>query len=228
MAEPTLYDFAPSPFCLKVRALLDYKGVAYRRKSILQPAVWLELRRRSPTRQVPALDIEGELVIDSTAIAHRLERDYPTPAILPSDPQQAALAHLLEDLADESLYFYGLYYRWADPAGIADAGRAFEGPTGPAISWFLRRQSRGRLDAQGIGRRPPSMVADELQRTLRHLAALLADKPFLLGDAPLVCDFSVASQLVYLQRTPTGAPLVNGHPTLLEYCERFRALRQRT
>jgi glutathione S-transferase len=112
-----LFDWAPSPFSLKVRAILEYKGISYARMSILQPGSWLELRRRGKIGKAPALEIEGRLFVDSTDIAYELERRFPSPPIIPAKPRERALCHALEEWSDESLYFVGLYYQWHDPEG---------------------------------------------------------------------------------------------------------------
>lgn len=75
-----LFDWGPSPFCIKVRAILDYKGLAYERVAVLGPGSLWELMRRSPVRKVPALDVDGCLVVDSTDIAHELGKRPANPS----------------------------------------------------------------------------------------------------------------------------------------------------
>jgi glutathione S-transferase len=224
-----LFDFAASPFCIKIRALLDYMQIPFERVNIGSPAGMFELRRRSVIGKVPALDMgDGRLICDSTDIAHALEQRHPAPAILPADPRQRALCHVLEDWSDESLYWYGLHYRWLDPAGRREAGTIFKagGALGRGlISWVVARRARVQARGQGTARKPPEHVAADLERHLDQLEALLADQAYLLGDAPLLCDFALCGQLVYLQRTPHGAAVIARRPTLGAFLERMRALR---
>src|SRR4030095_5065510 len=119
-----LFDWAPSPFCLKVRAILDYKGIPYERVSVLGPRMF-EVRRRGRIGKVPALDVDGRFIVNSTGIAHERERLFPSPSILPSDPRQRALDHALEDWADEALYFIGLHYQWLGDAGAPMVAAGF-------------------------------------------------------------------------------------------------------
>ena len=116
MSEPRIafYDWPYSPFCMKVRAILDYKRLQYDRVNPL--AVRGMLSRRG-TGKVPAIDIDGEFVTDSTDIAHVLDERFPDPPLLPSDARQRGLCHAIEEWADESLYFIGLYYRWYEAEG---------------------------------------------------------------------------------------------------------------
>src|SRR4249919_506362 len=100
-----LYDWPVSPFCMKVRAVLEYKGLPYEKRPALSHAT--EIFKRSKVGKVPALDIDGELIVDSTDICHELERRFPEPSVLPNDPRDRARSHALEDWTDESLYFFG-------------------------------------------------------------------------------------------------------------------------
>src|SRR4051794_22412026 len=102
-----LFDWAPSPFCLKIRAVLEFKGITYERVPVLGSALF-ELFKRSPVKKVPALEVDGQIIVDSTNIAYEIERLFPEPAILPADPVKRSMCHALEDWSDEALYFVGL------------------------------------------------------------------------------------------------------------------------
>jgi glutathione S-transferase len=221
-----LYDFAASPFCIKVRAILDYKGVEFERINTAGSGM-LELRKRGKIGKVPALDIDGELICDSTDIAHELERRHPEPPILPEDPRNLALCHALEDWSDESLYWSGVYYRWVDPEGRAGASTIFpKGFFGQAvIPAVISRKARQQLEGQGTGRKSAEHIARDLQRQLGCLSQLLTNRDYLLEDTPMLCDFAVCGQLVYLRRTPHGARELEGHPDIVAFVERMRALR---
>jgi glutathione S-transferase len=221
-----LYDFPASPFCIKIRAILDYKGVPFERISVVGPAL-VALRRRGGIGKVPALEMDGRLICDSTDIAYALERRHPSPPILPREPRQRATCHVLEDWADESLYWLGVYYRWADPEGRAGAGAVFgRAPlVGRLLSSLVAAESRRQLKGQGLGRKSPEHVARDLQRQLEHLSALLDGQDYLLGDEPMLCDFAVGGQLVYLRRTPYGQRQIEGHAAITAFLDRMKRLR---
>ena len=221
----SLYDWGPSPFCLKVRAILDYKGVPYERIPVLGPRMF-EVRRRGRVGKVPALDIDGRLVVDSTEIAHELERLFPRPGIVPSDSRQRALCHVIEDWADEALYFIGLHFQWIDAEGAPMVARAFERSVfGRAALAVYRRRIRAQVVGQGTGRKQPAQIAADLERELDATAAMVDPGPYLLGDQPMLCDFAVTGQLVYLSRTPKGGRSLARRPAIGAYPERMRALR---
>ena len=220
-----LYDWGPSPFCLKVRAILEHKRIPYRRRGALGRPM-LELRRRGRIGKVPALDIDGELICDSTDIAYELERRVPQPAVLPADPRERALCHALEEWADESLYWIGIYFQWIDPEGLAMVPQAFgKGPLGKVAFEVYRRRIHRQVRGQGTARKPAAHVRADLERHLDAAEGLLAPGPFLLGAEPALCDFAVMSQLVYLSRTPAGRPRVEARPAIGRYLAAMKALR---
>lgn len=220
-----LIDWAPSPFCIKVRAILDHKGLPYRRVQAFGPAL-MRVRRQGRIGKVPALDIDGRLVTDSTDIAYELERLAPQPAIVPSGARDRALCHALEDWCDEALYFIGLHYQWIDDEGAPMVPQAFGGgPLGLAAYAFYRGRIARQLRGQGTGRKPAQRIADDLARELDAIGALLQRGPFLLGDAPLLCDFALFGQLVYWSRPPKTARALQQRPDILAFMQRMRELR---
>jgi glutathione S-transferase len=220
-----LFDWAPSPFCLKVRMVLDYKGIAYERVPVLGPRLF-EVRRRGRTGKVPAIDIDGRLVTDSTEICHELERLAPAPRILPVDPREWALCHVLEDWADEALYFIGLHFQWLDAEGRPMVAQAFgKSLFGRLARVFYQARIRRQVKGQGTGRKPAERIEGDLERELEAIEALLAGSDYLLGKQPALCDFAVAAQLVYLSRPPKSRRALERFPRATAYLERMRGLR---
>jgi glutathione S-transferase len=219
-----LFDWAPSPFCMKVRTILNFKGVRYERVPVLGPSL-VELMRRSSVRKVPALDVDGRMLIDSTDIAYEIERLFPQPAIVPSDARLQGLCHVLEDWADEALYFLGLYFQWIEPRGKPMVRKAFGAtPMGVAARLFYQRRIAAQLRGQGTGRKPLGQVTADLRREFDGLAAVLGDSSFLLGDRPYLCDFAVNAQLVYMSRPPGSAEVLREFGSLQAYMQRMKAL----
>lgn len=221
-----LYDWAVSPFSLKVRAALDHKGLAYVRVPIVRRANRLSVRRRGGVGKAPALEIDGRLHVDSTDICHEIERRFPDPPILPAAARERALCHAIEEWADESLYFIGLYYHWHDPEGRARVPEAFpRGLGGRLLFRFFLRRVLGQLRGQGTARKSPEHVRSDLARHLDALDALFADRPFALGDRPYLCDFALFGQLVYLGRSPVGGRSLAGRTAIEGFVSRMKARR---
>lgn len=220
-----LFDWAPSPFCMKVRSILSYKAVPYERVAVLGPSL-MELLRRSSVRKVPALDIDGRMVVDSTEIAHEIEHLFPEPRVIPTEPELRGLSHVLEDWSDEALYFLGLYFQWIEPRGKPMVRKAFGAtPLGIAARLFYQKRISSQLRGQGTGRKTNAHIVSDLRREFEALAAMLGSKPFLLGSTPYLCDFAVNSQLVYLSRPPGSAEILREFPVLSAYMERMKGLR---
>ena len=213
------YDWPYSPFCMKVRQVLDYKGLEY--KSVNPLVVRSRLRRRG-TGKVPAIELDGRFITDSTEIAHALDERFPDRPLFPAERRERALAHAIEEWADDSLYFIALYYRWYDKRGRAEIpgkfGRSLKGRL--AYAYFLRLVLK-QLKGQGTLRKSPEQVKADLERNLAAIEGLLIPGPFLFGKKPYLCDFALWGQLEYLRRTPAGGRALKGHDRTVEFLRRL-------
>ena len=224
MARPRIifYDWPYSPFCMKVRAILDYKGLEYDAVNPLAHA--RALKRRGGIGKAPALDIDGELIVDSTDIAHALEARFPDPPILPAGARERGLNHALEDWADESLYFINLYYRWYDLEGRKPIPLAFGKSLKGRIGYhYYLRLVLSQVRGQGTLRKTPEHVRRDLERQLVAIEQLLTPGPHLLGEKPYLCDFALWGQLNYLSRTPVGGEAIKGRAAVGAYLGRFKS-----
>jgi glutathione S-transferase len=219
------YDWPYSPFCMKVRALLDYKGLEYETINPLFGRSMRTIRRRGKTGKVPAIEIDGEFITDSTDIAYALDQRFPKPPLLPASKRDAGLCHALEEWADEALYFIGLYYRWYEREGRKPIAAAFgRSLTGRVAYRFYLRRILSQIRGHGTLRKPPESVRRDLDRHLDAVGALVEGQPFLLGKQPYLCDFALAGQLEYLRRTPVGGNAMHHHAALERYMMRMRDL----
>ncbi|WP_309744421.1 glutathione S-transferase family protein [Chamaesiphon sp. OTE_20_metabat_361] len=208
-----LYQFELSHFSEKVRLVLDYKGLAYRKIEVMPGMGQLDLFRMSGQRQVPVLKDGNKIVADSTAIALYLDKTYPDRPIIPTNPQQKATCLLLEQWADDSIGVKGRSILLESlkssslrtsilPAGTPDIFKNLVGsiPT-EAID----------LLGLGVGLTPDSIKAAkaEMHRSLESICMLLAQNScaYLIGDTPTLADLTVAG-LSLLLKIPTG-PYLN-------------------
>jgi glutathione S-transferase len=101
-----LFQFLTSPFCAKVRKILDYKGVDYEIVEV-DYLERTELLAASGQIMVPALTLEsGETVVDSDRITMRLEELYSEPTIFPPGQRglHRALAHYIDSAVEEAIF----------------------------------------------------------------------------------------------------------------------------
>lgn len=206
-----LYQFELSSYCEKIRLILDYKGLPYKKVEVTPGVGQIEVYQRSGQRQVPMLKDGDRYIADSTEIAHYLDRQYPDKPILPSDPQQRSLCLLLEDWADMSLGPNGR-------KGLLIALRrdgAFRSAWLPAETPDFLKGLVSAIPSEaiafvgnGLGASSETLqVAQaDLERGLESLCTRLEDQPYLVGDTPTLADFAVAGLSLYL-KFPAGAYL---------------------
>jgi len=199
-----LYQFELSHYCEKIRLILDYKGLAYRKVEVTPGLGQLELFHLSGQRQVPVLKDGNVMVGDSTAIAYYLDRQYPDPPLVPNEGYQRGLCSMMEAWADESI---GLNARRVLLGAISQYGdlRTALLPTGTPdlLKNAVEVVPEGilRLLGVGIGLGPGVVKTawEALRRDLEALCLLLKERPYLLGEQPTLPDFAVAGLSMYIK-----------------------------
>lgn len=215
MAGIVFYDWPYSPFCMKVRAILDHKDIEFR---TVNPLAARGLLKRRGTGKVPAIEIDGLFVTDSTNIALMLDARFPDPPLLPGGERERGLCYAIEDWADESLYFIGLYYRWIEEQGRKPVAGVFgTSLKGRAAYLYYARLIARQLEGQGTLRKSPEHIRADLERNLDAVEAMLGEAPYLLGDEPYLCDFALWAQLAYLNRTPIGGRAIAARERVATY-----------
>jgi glutathione S-transferase len=168
------------------------------------------------------LDYGAQRIEDSSAIVRFLDERHPTPPLFPPSVDRH-LVHLLEDWADESLYWYELWLRLDDPAALERAAAAAcVGRPRYERALFklgLSRQ-RSKLVAQGIGRYPRETVLANLRGHFAALEGRLCARAWLAGDAPSLADIAVAAQLDEVVRTSSLVAELQALPALWAWLQR--------
>jgi glutathione S-transferase len=184
-----LYQFATSPFCAKVRKILDFKGIDYEVIEV-DYIERKELVMASGQMMVPAVTLEnGETLVDSERIAITVEEQYPEPTLFAPSWRgvHLALARYFDTELEHALF------RAAVPYELAHY-RA-QGPDHQAL-WRLIRERKygaGFVD-QMLSEHPAN-----LSRALNLLAPLeesFGDRAFILGRIGYA-DFALYGQLAY-------------------------------
>lgn len=203
-----LYQFEMSQFSEKVRLILDYKGLEYRKIEVKPGVGQLEVFQMSGQRQVPVLKDADTVISDSTEIALYLERRYPERPLIPMDAKQRGLCLLMEEWADESIgtksrkVLYGALsenpgFRTSIlPQDTPDILKNLVGAVPPEVLEVLGT-------GVGFGKGGVKGAKDSLKQDLEALSLLLADSPYLTGDTPCLADFAVAG-LSMLIKFPDG------------------------
>lgn len=224
MSRIVLHQWEISPFCRKVRKILQYKNLSYVTQNY-NGLLALKVSRLSKAAKLPVLEYAGEWIQDSSDIAEFLEQRHPQPALFPSDPQQQAQALLWEDWADESLYWYEVYLRFMDQRAlqltipILCAGRPqFEGWIIGTLAPMIYRQQ---LRSQGIGRLSRDRVEAKFFQHLDRIEVVLSHQPWLASHELTIADIAVAAQLEEILRTSALKERILAYPKLANWLTRM-------
>ena len=218
-----LYDFPTSPFCVKVRALLRHKQLAFKTLNAISPPHWFQLQTKG-TGKVPSLDWDGEFIVDSARIAREVERRCPQPRALPEDPAQREEHDRLEHWIDGDFHGPALWSHWIDPEGWPGVRKRFpRGPIGALAAHAYRARIRNELTRQGTALKTPEQIEADMRRMLDFARDRLGSADWLFGEQPTVCDFAWYSQLLFLRRSARGARVLLDYPTLTAYWRQVHA-----
>ncbi len=207
--KATLYQFVTSPFCSKVRKILDYKGLEYQvvevdyieRKEliaasgqIMVPVLRLE---HVQDEEVRGENVEGggvvETIVDSDRIATRLEELCPEPTLLPARSRglHLALTRYIETEVEEALFC----------AAVPDEEKYFahQGADRLAMFRFIRDRKYGTGFCDRMEREHEANMV-RVREVLEPFEMALEHGAFLLGG-PGLADFALYGQLHFLALT---------------------------
>ena len=146
-----------------------------------------------------AIEDGDTAVWDSTDIIYHLERHHGGPSLIPDDARDAALAHAIEEWADESLYFYEMTMRltWDNNlnAALEEFAATMPGVPKEQLRELIKTGVTQLTQAQGVGRKPRDQVTNDVERHLIALNDLLEGREWLVGDQLSFADLAVIGQL---------------------------------
>ncbi len=224
MPDIILHQWEISPFCGKVRRILKFKNLPFSTREY-NGLLMARASGLSPAGKLPVLEYDGELIQDSSVIAQFLESKHPEPALLPRSGMSAHLVHIFEDWADESLYWYEVYFRFMfkeaaeKSVALLQEGRpAYEKPLLLAAALPLMKH---KLKQQGLGRYPAEQVTQQFIAHLQHLEGILGEQAWLVGEDCTMADIAVGSQLAEVYRTSHLHATFERFPALLAWLQRL-------
>ncbi|MTF39494.1 glutathione S-transferase family protein [Cyanobacterium aponinum] len=193
-----LYQFELSQFSEKVRLILDYKGLEYKKVEVTPGIGQLEVYKISGQRQVPVLKDGDTVVADSTEIALYLDRKYPEKPLIPTDGVARGKCLLMEEWADESLglkgrkaFFHALNHYPSFRSSFLPEN------TPDILKTFVNAFPSEIMDVfslgVGFGKDVLKEAEKGLKQDLEALTLILHDQPYLTGDKPTLADLTVAA-----------------------------------
>lgn len=225
-----LYGAELSPYSVKVRSYLRYKGLDFEWRARTN-ATQEEFQRYAKLPLIPVLvDADENALQDSTPIIEKLEAENAEPSITPDEPALAFLSALIEDYADEWLNKAMFHYRWSYPEDQESAAKRisdmiFEGAEKPeGIEEQVRTRMISRLYHVGSSPETAPLIEGSFTRVLGLLNELLGKRKYLFGGRPSLADFGLAGQLAQLNSDPTPGALLRAQaPNVVKWLERMDA-----
>jgi glutathione S-transferase len=211
-----VYGSRISYYAGKLEAYLRYRRIEYELLSMVDHA--REILAAAGAVQSPVVRLEdGRWMSDSTPILAWFEEQREGTSIYPEDPGMRFIALLLEDHADEWLWRPAMHYRWSyrqdrEHASGALSDELLSGLWRPRFAkrWGVaRRQLGGFVRRDGVNAATREHVERTAMAAFDGLEAILAERPFLLGERPTIVDFGfVGPMFRHFAQDPTPAELM--------------------
>lgn len=180
MAKLTVYGTPVSTYVRTVRLLLEEAGAEYDLKDVgifNGENTSAEYLAKHPFGKVPALEVDGEIIYETAAIAEYLNTVLANNKFSPAEPLGQARVRQIMAIIDNYLY-------------------------APAIGTIVIQ--RLIVPSQG-GQTDESKVKDAIapaQTAAQAIEALAVGNPYLLGSEISIADFHLIPLFIYLSRTP--------------------------
>ena len=197
-----------SPFSVKMRAIFRYRRIPhvwYLNRGAIAEATAHVKPPIIPKVHCPE-EPESQWHVDSSPMAYMLEERHPERSIIPDDPVQAVLSHLLEDFGDEWGTKMMFHYRWQDKESGGDRDRvgwwmSYPG-MGPTSDDVLAERTREFYEWQiplwpvaGIEPANVPLIEEMYREILAAFEDMLREQEFLFGSRPSLGDFGFYGQL---------------------------------
>jgi glutathione S-transferase len=228
--RPLVFGAELSPYSVKVRSYLRYKGIDHEwtERNASNMALY---QQHAKLPLIPLVLMPDDTSIqDSTPIIERFEAAHPEPSVHPADPTTAFVSALLEEFGDEWGNKWMFHYRWwyePDQRSAADRISVSMAPAGataeqraPIVDNVVGRMSK-RLWFVGSSEQTRDAIESSWARALDQLEAHLEDRPYLFGGRPAFGDFGLWGQVYNAWTDPTPGPMVEARPHVLAWVQRM-------
>lgn len=234
MSTLTLYQFELCPYCHKVKAGLELKGIPYRKVEV-NPMNKRELKDLGPSpdgrKKVPVIEFKGDVVRESSDILRWLDDAHPnTPPLLAEDAGSRSLAEEIDAWVNDDLtqvlptVLYGTWGESVKAARLTAKTSNFSRADNIKVSLFgsviMKIIAKRILKRRGEGQSGEQLLARELDR----LEGWLGEKPYLCGEAITLADASAHGALTCVKEFPAFR-FIEARPRLKQWYQRVAAQR---
>jgi len=202
MVNLTVYGTPVSTYVRTVRLLLEEVGADYTLKGVdifsgeSQSAEYLA---KNPFGKVPTLEVDGELLYETTAITDYLDTVLADNKFSPSAPMQSARMRQIIAIIDSYLY----------PNAILTI----------VIQRLIVPTQGGKTDEDKVKNAvAPAKTAAEA------IESLTVGSPYLLGSEVSIADFYLIPVFIYLSQTPEFETITAQTPKLLAWWDEVSQL----
>ncbi len=227
----TLYQFELCPFCHKVKATLDVKGLTYRTVEVnpMTKAELPELPEGAP-KKVPVIECEGDIVFDSSTImAYLEERFTDEPTLTPPKISAKTLSDEIETWVDAEFAMAlptVIYGTWGEALKAAQVTARtsnfgfFHNVSVRAGGPLIMHQVSKRILKKNGKTDGHAWVAE----TLDQFEAWLGDADFVTGNAVSIGDVAMQGAISCVRDFPIFAEIMR-RPKIRSWFDRVQVLR---
>lgn len=189
-----IYGSIVSPFVRKLLGYLGEKGIDFELQGVGIGDPDPGFRAASPLGKMPAMDDDGFLLADSSAIIHYLEARHPEPPLIPADPRERGRVVWWDEFGDTVF--------------AACGGKMF----------FNRIVSPKFLGREGDLAAAAEAETEELPKLLDYLESAIPASGYLVGDRFTLADLAAVSPLVNLRHCGSCIDAAT-HPRIAAWSE---------
>jgi len=211
-----------SPFVTKAEILLKMAGLEYE--------VDLNGLSKAPKGKLPYIKDDTHIIADSTFIRLHIEDKYGYDFDAGLDARQRGLAWAIEKMLEDSLYWAVVSDRWVHDGNFDFGPRIFFNAAPallrPLIIRSVRNRIRRDLKGQGTGLHSQAEKHQLAIRIIDHVAAILGDYKYIMGESPCGADAYVFAILAGASAKGFDSPFikaVNAHRNLVNYLAAMRS-----